>query len=292
MAERSFDVTTPDGRTLRVHEAGDADGAPVLAHHGTPGVGTQYGPHAEDAARRGIRLLSYDRAGYGGSTPAPGRTVADVAVDTATIADALDLERLGTWGISGGGPHALACAALLPDRIGAAVSIAGPAPLDARGLDWSAGMGESNLAEFDAAKQGREALEPLLAAEADGMRRTDAATLAEALQSLLGAADAAALRGPLGPFLVDIFHAAVGGGIEGWLEDDLAFAAPWGFDLAAIRVPVAILHGSDDRFVPLAHGEWLANAIPGAESRISDDGHLTLLEDGVPSVHAWLLERV
>jgi pimeloyl-ACP methyl ester carboxylesterase len=292
MAERSFDVTTPDGRTLRVHEAGDPDGTPILAHHGTPGVGTQYGPHAEDAAQRGVRLLSYDRAGYGGSTPAPGRTVGDVAADAAAIADALELERLGTWGISGGGPPALACAALLPDRIAAAVSIAGVAPVDAEGLDWSAGMGESNVAEFGAATDGREALEPFLAVEADGMRRTDAAALAEAMQSLLGAADAAALRGPLGPYLVDTFHAAVGGGVEGWLDDDLAFVAPWGFDPAAIRVPVSILHGRDDRFVPVAHGEWLASAIPGADSRISDDGHLTLYENGVPSAHAWLLERL
>jgi pimeloyl-ACP methyl ester carboxylesterase len=292
MAERTFDVTTPDGRTLTVHEAGDPDGVPVLAHHGTPGVGSAYGPHADDAARRGIRLLGYDRPGYGRSTPAPGRSVADVAADAAAIADALGLDRLGTWGISGGGPHALACAALRPDRFGAAVSLAGVAPADADGLDWTAGMGESNVEEFGAATQGRKAVEPLLAKEADGMRRTDAAELADALQSLLGAADAAALRGPLGPYLVDTFQAAVREGVEGWVEDDLAFVADWGFEVGAIDVPVAIWHGRDDRFVPLAHGEWLGRAIPGAESRISDDGHLTLFEDGVPAAHAWLLERL
>src|SRR5262249_7126369 len=137
------------------------------------------------------------------------------------------------WGISGGGPHALACAALRPDRFVAAVSLAGVAPLDADGLDWTAGMGESNVAEFGAARQGRESLEPLLASEVEGLGRPDADALREALGSLLAAADARALQGPLAEHMVATFQAAVRGGLDGWLDDDLAFAVPWHFEVEA-----------------------------------------------------------
>src|SRR5690348_5574117 len=140
----------PDGRTLRVHEAGAAEGPVVLVHQGTPMSGRLYEPHMRDAEKRGIRLLAYDRPGYGGSSPAPDRSVADAAADSAALADALGIERFAVWGISGGGPHALACAAQLPDRVVATASLASVAPIDAEGLDWLAGMGEMNLEEFAA----------------------------------------------------------------------------------------------------------------------------------------------
>src|SRR5262249_35745471 len=122
------DVTTPDGRTLRVHEAGPADGPTVLVHQGTPMSGILYAAHAGNAEEHGIRLLACDRPGYGGSTPAPGRSVADVATDVRAVADQLGVGRFAVWGISGGGPHALACAALLPDRVVAVGSLASVAP--------------------------------------------------------------------------------------------------------------------------------------------------------------------
>src|SRR3954471_22814819 len=147
VVERTHEIATPDGRTLHVHEAGDPGGRAVVTHHGTPSSGGHYTPHAADAAQRGLRLIGYDRPGYGGSTPHRGRTVADAARDVATILDALGVERFATWGQSGGGPHVLACAALLPDRCAAAASLAGVAPYDAQGLDWLAGQGEMNLAE-------------------------------------------------------------------------------------------------------------------------------------------------
>ena len=135
------DVRTPDGRKLHVLEGGDPDGLPVVVHHGTPGGALQYEPHAVDAAERGIRLLSYDRPGYGGSTPHEGRSVADAAADVSAIADALGIGDFGTYGGSGGGPHTLACAALLPDRVVGAVAIASVAPFPAEGLDWLARHG-------------------------------------------------------------------------------------------------------------------------------------------------------
>ena len=153
-------IAAPDGRTLTVREGGDPGGVPVLAHHGTPGSSLRYEPHLQDAAARGIRLLSYDRPGYGASTRDPERNVADCAADVAAICDALGIERLCTYGASGGGPHTLAVAALLPDRVAAAAALASVAPFDADGLDFTAGMGEENVAGMLATREG-EAAHPL-----------------------------------------------------------------------------------------------------------------------------------
>ena len=286
------DVKTNDRRTLRVHEGGDPDGAPVLVEHGTPMTGQLFGPHVEDARRRGIRLIGYDRPGYGGSTAHEDRSVADAAADVVAIADSLGLERIAVWGISGGGPHALACAALLPERVVGVASLASVAPSDAEDLDWTAGMGEANLEEFEATRRGRAALEQYLRGEAEGLLASDADQLVEALQSLLTPVDAAALTGELAAYMADSMLNALRGSIDGWLDDDLAFVEPWGFGVEEIRVPVLLWQGRQDRFVPPAHGDWLAARIPGVDARISDeDGHLTLLARRIPEVHAWLLQQ-
>src|SRR5256886_7389286 len=140
-------VRTPDGRTLAVEEAGDPSGRPVLVHNGTPNSRHLFGPDAADAAARGLRLIGYDRPGYGGSTPQPGRTVADCAADARAICTGLGIGRLAMWGVSGGGPHVLACAALLPDLVPAVAALASLAPYDAEGLDWLAGFGQAALDE-------------------------------------------------------------------------------------------------------------------------------------------------
>jgi len=286
------DVTTPDGRTLRVYEAGATDGRPILALNGTPMSGRLFGPHGEDAARRGAKLIGYDRPGYAGSSPLEGRSVADAAEDVRTIADTLELDRFAVWGISGGGPHSLACAALLPDRVVAAASLASVAPREAEGLDWTAGMGEMNLEEFAAVRAGREALEEYLEREAAGLSSTTGEGLIEALESLLTPTDAAALSGDLGEHLATCTRESVAAGIAGWRDDDFAFDEPWGFALEDIRVPVLLWQGEQDLFVPFAHGEWLAARIPDVDSHLSpDDGHITLLARRVPEVHGWLLER-
>src|SRR5919109_1263991 len=157
---REHRIESPDDRVLAAVEGGDPNGPAVVVHNGTPMSRLLYAPHVADAKARGLRLIGYDRPGYGGSTPQPGRVVADAAADVAAIADALGIDRFGTWGISGGGPHALACAALLPDRVVAAASLAGVAPYDAKDLDWLAGMGEANVQEFALTLQGRGKLEP------------------------------------------------------------------------------------------------------------------------------------
>jgi pimeloyl-ACP methyl ester carboxylesterase len=211
----------------------------------------------------------------------------------AAILDALGVERFATYGSSGGGPHALACAALLGDRCAAAATLAGVGETGAPDLDWLAGMGEGNQAEFGTALAGREPLEELLRAEAAGVAGATAKDLADALRPHLSAADAAALTGELATHLLDSFAAGLAPGIEGWVDDDLAFVAPWGFELGAIAAPVLVWQGSDDLMVPAAHGEWLREHVPGAEGGVLDgEGHLTLFAGRVADAHVWLLERL
>jgi len=282
-------IATRNGRTLEVHDEGAPDGLPVIVHHGTPMSGLQYPPHIELAREQGIRLLGYDRSGYGGSSRARGRSVADCAADVHTIADALGLERFASWGISGGGPHVLACAALCDERLTAVASLAAVAPYDADELDWFDGMGEENHVEFGKALEGEEALRPYVEEHAAQHTMTVDALIA-GLETLLGDADRAVLGGRFAEYFLEADRHAFELGVDGWIDDDLAFARSWGFELSSIARPVLLLQGEDDRFVPAAHGRWLAERIPGVEARITaEDGHLTLIERRMREVNDWLL---
>jgi pimeloyl-ACP methyl ester carboxylesterase len=284
---------TPDGRTLAIEEAGDPNGHPVLVHGGTPNSRHLYPPTAIDAAARGLRLISYDRPGYGGSTAQPGRSIADCAADVRAICAELGIGRLAMWGISGGGPHVLACAALLPDLVSAAASLASLAPLDADGLDFTAGMGELNADEVRLFLRDRDAARAKLDAYREQILGTSAAGLVSELQTLLSPTDAAALNDGLADYLVYCDHDGLAPGGQGWWDDSVAHASHWGFELSAISVPVLLIHGRQDRFVPFGHGQWLAEHIPGVEARLFDhDGHLTLLTNRIPEVHAWLMDRL
>ena len=285
-------VHTPDGRTLAVEDSGDPAGRPILAHMGTPSSRHLYRPNVLDAAQRGLRLISYDRPGYGGSSPQPGRTVADCAADVRAICAELGIDRLATWGISGGGPHVLACAALLPDLVTAAASLASPAPYGAEGLDYFAGMGQENVDDFTLYFADETAARAKTDRDREELLTTPPEDAAKALESLLTPTDAAALRGDLAEYLTYSNQDGLAPGSQGWFDDNCT-VRPWGFDLADITVPVLLLHGRQDMFVPFSHGEWLAAHIPGVEARLlDDDGHLTLLQNRVPEVHAWLSERL
>jgi pimeloyl-ACP methyl ester carboxylesterase len=281
-------IDLADGRKLEIHELGDPEGFPIVYHHGTPGSGTLYDRWQTD----GVRLVAYDRAGYGGSTRRPGREVADVVEDVAAIADALGLERYATWGLSGGGPHALACAALADERLVAAASLAGVGPYGVDDLDWLAGMGEGNQKEFHLVLQGEEAMRAPFEEERAGLLGITAEELREAMAPHLSPTDTAALTGPLAEYFHENMQHALAGSADGYIDDNLAFVKPWGFDVSSIDRPVLVVQGGDDLMVPRAHGEWLAAHVPGNESRIDDaHGHLTLVQDLVPDVHAWLLSH-
>ena len=274
------DLTLPDGRTVHVYDTGDVGGLVVFWHHGTPNIGTPPKPLFGAGARLGVRWVGYDRPGYGGSTPNPGRDVASAASDAAAVVDALGIDRFTVMGSSGGGPHALACAALLGDRVVAAVSAAGLAPfalVDADGLDWFAGMSDSSMATLGAAVKGRAEKERF---EASGDKP----------EMALEPADLAALSGEWGWF-GEVVGPAMAAGPGPVIDDDLANVGPWGFDPAAITAPVLFLHGGEDRVVPSAHGAWLANRCPNSELRISaGDGHISVLSAG-PAALTWLAEH-
>ncbi|MDP9185126.1 MAG: alpha/beta hydrolase [Actinomycetota bacterium] len=267
-----------DGRALDAIVSGPEMGLPLVFHHGTPMSNVQFTPFVDAAAERGLRTITYSRPGYGASTRHEGRNVADAASDTAAILDALGSDRCVSLGWSGGGPHALACAALLPDRVAACATIASVGPLDVEDLDFLAGMGEANVEEFGYVIAGDDdASIRFLQAYVEETRDATPEGVIESLRSLLPPIDVEAIRDDLGWFFVESDEEAFRNGIWGWLDDDKAFASPWGFDLVAIQVPVTIWQGEQDLMVPIAHGRWLTSRIPGARAELSaEDGHISL----------------
>lgn len=275
MTEERRLIDLPGGRKLEVLLAGPADGLPLVVHNGTPSGLVAYPAVVEAARVRGLRPIVLARPGYEGSTPQPGRRVCDVAGDVAAVLDALGAGTFLTTGWSGGGPHALACSALLPGRCLAAASIAGVAPYGAEGLDWMAGMGPENVREFGAALDGWDTLTGFLEGEAASLRTVQGGQLILELGGLLPEADKAVLSNDgFADRMAGAFRAAVKGGIDGWRDDDLAFVADWGFAVESAG-KVAIWQGSEDLMVPAPHGKWLARHIPGARYRFRrGQGHL------------------
>jgi pimeloyl-ACP methyl ester carboxylesterase len=286
-----LDVTLRDGRTLHVFDEGDPDGDVVVLHHGTPGSGLTYPPDIELGRDRGLRLISYDRAGYGGSTPKPGRRVVDVVADIEDVLDSLEIERYASLGGSGGCPHSFACGAR-SDRCLAAAAIASPTPYPAEGLDWMAGMGEQNIDEFGFALEGPGKLEPYLEHEADEFRKASPEQIKDVLASVLPPVDAAVLTGKRAEHAKRDSGRAIAHGIAGWRDDDIAFTKPWGFELSEIRVPTLLWQGVQDKMVPVAHARWLEERIPGVESHISEeDGHLSIAVGRLGEIFDWLAAR-
>jgi pimeloyl-ACP methyl ester carboxylesterase len=286
-------VELEDGRRLKVADFGSPDGVVTIVHHGTPGGTVPFPPWVEESERLGLRLIMYARPGYSTSTRHAGRRVADAAADTAAIADALGAHQFLSFGFSGGGPHVLACAALLPDRVVAAASLASVAPYGIPGFDFFDGMGAGNIEEFGLVISGGEqASRPATEEQTAGLLAASPAELVEAMAPHLTEMDAAEMRGPLGVTLHDQMKDGLADGCDGWVDDDLLFVQPWGFDLSAIRVPVLLWQGRQDAMVPYNHGAWLASQIPGVEARLSEeDSHCTVLNQRMPSILAWLRER-
>lgn len=276
MSFTSAPLKLPDGRNLDVRASGPADGIPLLHHHGTPGSAVQLRVTQRLASRLGLRLVTMSRAGYGASGRSPGRRVVDAAGDVAAVLDHLDIDRCVVAGWSGGGPHALACGAGLPDRVAAVLLVAGVGPYRADGLDFLAGMGEQNVEEFGLAVAGEKRLRPYLEKEAEALKSAAARDIIAAWSTLLPDVDRAALTAEYGEDIAAQMHEAVRNGVDGWLDDDLAFVEPWGFELADVRCPVVLCQGRADLMVPYAHGEWLASRLPNVTAHLDPvEGHMS-----------------
>ena len=269
-------LTVADGTQLDYWIEGDGD-ALLIYHHGTPAAGPISQELTDAAAAHDFTIVELVRPGYGESTRQPGRSVADVVPLVEALADHLGHDLFVTMGWSGGGPHAIATAALLPQRCTAALSLASVAPYGQTDLDFLAGMGEDNIVEFGAALEGVGPLETFLTQSALSLRDVTGAQVVDALRSLLPAVDQAHLTGREGEEMAAELRWSLAHGIWGWLDDDMAFMRPWGFDLGELSVPVQVWQGTEDLMVPLAHGQWLARHLPTAEVELVEgEGHLSL----------------
>jgi pimeloyl-ACP methyl ester carboxylesterase len=258
---------------------GPEDGDDVFLLHGTPGVRDLFESNVEEGARLGLRHVIYSRPGYEGSDRHPGRVAADCAADLAAVADALGIERFYVIGESGGGPHALAAAALLPERVRAAATIAGAGPYGAEGLDWLEGLGEGNVDEHEELLKGDGALREYIEAELEQLRQVRTREqLLEVLDKHLCDADRAILATEFGDGVVaNWIRIGERGSVWGWFDDDKVHVTDWGFGLDRVTPPVTVWQGGEDSIVPPAHGEWLARRLPNAKLRLfPEDGHVSI----------------
>ncbi|WP_395298585.1 alpha/beta fold hydrolase [Kitasatospora hibisci] len=257
-------VKAADGRALAVETVGDPRGRPVFLLHGTPG--SRVGPHPRTSVlyRLGIRLVSFDRPGYGDSARLPGRRVSAAAADVRTIADELGIDRFAVLGRSGGGPHALACAALLPDRVTRVALLVSLAPRNAAGLDWYGGMTPSNVRAYREAERGHDQIAASMRFRSEQIK-ADPVRLLKGLRPELPPTDREVVADTgLRRMLQSNYREAFRHGADGWIDDVLAFTADWGFKVQDIAVPSWLWHGADDQFSPVEHSRWLADRIPGA----------------------------
>ena len=279
---------TRDGRRLAVEVSGAQNGTPVFLLHGTPG--SRFGPKPRSSVlyRLGVKLICYDRPGYGGSERHVGRAVADAAADVEDIADCLDLDRVAVVGRSGGGPHALACAALLPNRVVRTAVLVSLAPADAPGLDWFGGMIDANVSEYSAADNDSSMLAERLRLKAD-RTLSNPESLLELLRAQMTDPDKRVVNDvAIRRLLADTYAEALKDGPYGWIDDVFALRGAWGFPLESITTPVRLWHGADDNFAPVSHTRWLAGKIPGAEVQVqSGTAHFGAVEV-LPEMFAWL----
>lgn len=282
-------VPTADGRLLAVEQSGDPQGHPVFFMHGTPGSRVGPVPSESELRQRGVRLISFDRPGYGFSDRQVSRTVADVAADVAAIADALGVgQRFAVIGRSGGGPHALACAALLPTRVTRAAALVSLAPWDAKDLDWFDGMALSNVDAYKTAHVNPELLGRRLM-QAAAKIRVDPTSHLAVLETEMSEEDQRIVAdGEVRTLLAQNYAEALRNSADGWVDDVLAFCSPWGFEVSDIRIPVRLWHGGEDVFSPVSHTYWLAKRIPEADFETPPDrAHFGALEV-LPDVLSWL----
>ncbi len=278
-----------DGRELEILDNGINSERAIIFHHGTPGHASAWSPWLEEATISGVRAISYSRAGYGTSDRNPGRSVISINNDIAQILDAKNIVKFVSIGWSGGGPHALANT-FEPRNVGA-ISLAGVGAFGASDLDFLEGMGPENHDEFGAALKGEAVITQWMKENAVPMKQVTGSDIREAFGGLIGDADKAVLEGAVADEMAATMRNGLAVSFDGWIDDDLVFIKPWGFDLAAITKPVILWQGDDDFMVPHAHSYWLEKHIPTAQlSFIPGHGHISLGEKYKPEILKQALE--
>ncbi|MEW2402606.1 alpha/beta hydrolase [Streptomyces sp. NPDC046862] len=280
-----------DGRELVFDSWGDPQGHPVFLLHGTPGSHQGPRPRSMVLYQLGIHLIAYDRPGYGGSTRKPGRQVADAATDVEAIAKHLKLDEFSVVGRSGGGPHALACAAELSDRVRSAAVLVSLAPPDAPELDWFKGMTESNVREYRNARENRDVLQSTLVQNADAMRADPMALLKDLDEEMPDVDRQVVADAGIRRMLHKNFMSGIKESADGWIDDAVAFSMPWGFDPTEITVPTLLWHGENDVFSPVEHFRWLARSIPRATVVLQPSAAHFAAVPVLPQVLGWLREQ-
>lgn len=293
MASNSLsEVKLGVGRIIEISEGGDPGGSPVFFLHGTPGSRLLFGPHVEEARKRGLRLIGYSRPGYGGSTRVRGRRIADGASDVAGIAENLGIKNFAVMGFSGGGDYALAGAAMLSGRVVAAASLSTLGPYGAEGFDFYSGMGEYNVEDYKLMLNNQPEWEAKSKQDAEVLTKQTREDRAKMIESLLSEPDKEVNTDEVDGYFHSQFQDGLRNGIEGPMDDQVATVTPWGFDPSSIRVPLQIWHGKQDRFVPFSHGQYLASRIPQAEVHLEEsEGHISMFVKRIPEVLAWLASK-
>ncbi|MGW1816568.1 alpha/beta fold hydrolase [Streptomyces sp. NPDC002125] len=283
-------VRVADGRHLMVERLGDPRGRPVFLLHGMPGSRLGPAPRGMVLYQRNMQLITYDRPGYGGSDRMQGRRVMDVAEDVRTIADALGLDRFAVVGRSGGAPHALACAALMPDRVTRTAALVSLAPRDAVGLDWFDGMAPSNVLAYSRATADRDGLAESFILRSEEIRQDPARLLDDLRRELTDDDRIVVNDAGIRMKLLANFQEGLRTSAYGWIDDVIAFSEPWGFDPADITVPVMLWHGVKDVFSPVGHSRWLAEQIPGATAVLEPTAAHFAALSVLPGMLNWLLD--
>jgi len=272
------EITLSDGRKLEVTTAGTPSQEAVVFHHGTPGATSTWDGWLTEVAAQGGFAIAYSRAGYGTSSRREGRTVIDNASDIEEVLKHFGITRIVSIGWSGGGPHCLADTTLYQSV--AAISIAGVGTFGASDLNFLEGMGEENHVEFTAATEGPAAIEAWMQENSPPIAVVTADQIVEAFGGLIGEADKKALNEGAAEGTAKSYRQSLMETYYGWMDDDLAFVEPWGFDLASITKPVELWQGNDDFMVPHAHGYWLESKIPTAKLNfVPGEGHISLCEN-------------
>ncbi|MFZ1062349.1 MAG: alpha/beta hydrolase [Acidimicrobiales bacterium] len=283
-------VTAPDGRQLEVATLGDPSGLTVVFHHGTPGSVKLVKYFQKIADQSSLFFVTFSRPGYGTSDRLEARSISSVVADVTAVLDALGRADYVAMGWSGGGPHALACAALDAPRCLAAWSLAGVVPIDA-GFDWTEGMGPENLEEFSLALKGGSEYEAHIMRDGERFATSSPENIVELFGGLLSPVDKMALgEYQARAVLAEACAHAFAKGYFGFFDDDRAFFKDWGFDPKAIDVPVFVWFGDHDLMVPPSHGQWLVENIPTAiKVHKPQEGHVSLLTNHEDELEGSLL---